>query len=72
MLFAPLGLKETYLTAYSQYLDISSLYKNSDIWNVIWLIRMAGGKLQVGQTKLGKSYLHKIMEIINNENNLYC
>ena len=57
ILFEPLGLKEKYLDTYSRYVDISSLYRYSDFWEVIWLIRMSGGKFQLLNTEEGGTYL---------------
>ncbi len=66
IVFEPLGLKQQYFDAYARYSDISGLTENKDFWRLVWLIRLAGGKLQVGDKKNGLKIIQEIKTLLFN------
>lgn len=64
IMFAPIGLKEQYLNAYSKHNDISSLYRHTKFWRAVWLIRVAGGLLQRGKTFDGKKTVAELVDVL--------
>lgn len=67
VVFAPIGLKENYLQAYSRYIDISTLFQNGEFWEVLWLVRLAGGSLQTGKKAAGEKYITQLMKKIRSQ-----